>query len=275
MGEMRVALDQRDRAGKAFLAQIVGDRTADDCPADDDDVISRHVFPFLSCHECADDRFAIARQGLARASTAGQEDQMNHATRPRRSVLFVPASNGRAIAKLASLDCDAVIFDLEDAVAPEAKADARENLRGFFAARGEGGPEMRHPHQPARQRMGHGRPARGARLQARRRSCCPKVNRRATCSTADDMLDETDAPACVRLWTMIETAKAMLNIGATGGTRPRPRCAPRLFRCRYERSGEGNRDPVDARPALSGAMADADGAGGAGRRARRSGRGQQ
>ena len=37
--------------------------------------------------------------------------------RPRRSVLFVPASNQKAIAKIASLDCDAVIFDLEDAVA--------------------------------------------------------------------------------------------------------------------------------------------------------------
>ena len=49
MGEMRVALDERDRAGKAVLAQIIGDRTADDCPADDDDIVSRHVVPFLDC----------------------------------------------------------------------------------------------------------------------------------------------------------------------------------------------------------------------------------
>ena len=50
--------------------------------------------------------------------------ETNH--RSRRSVLFVPASNERALAKIASLDCDAVILDLEDAVAPAHKAQARE-----------------------------------------------------------------------------------------------------------------------------------------------------
>ena len=46
-------------------------------------------------------------------------------TRPCRSALFLPASNPRAIEKARGLACDAVILDLEDAVAPEAKADAR------------------------------------------------------------------------------------------------------------------------------------------------------
>ena len=49
----------------------------------------------------------------------------HHPTSRRRSVLFMPASNPRAIAKAQGLACDAVILDLEDAVAPEAKADAR------------------------------------------------------------------------------------------------------------------------------------------------------
>ena len=53
--------------------------------------------------------------------------------RPRRAVLFVPASNEKAIAKLPSLASDAVIFDLEDSVAPEAKAAARERLKGVLA----------------------------------------------------------------------------------------------------------------------------------------------
>jgi citrate lyase subunit beta/citryl-CoA lyase len=44
---------------------------------------------------------------------------------PTRSVLYLPASNGRAIDKARTLACDAVILDLEDAVAPDAKADAR------------------------------------------------------------------------------------------------------------------------------------------------------
>ncbi|MEM7217869.1 MAG: CoA ester lyase [Pseudomonadota bacterium] len=48
---------------------------------------------------------------------------------PRRSVLYLPGVNERAQAKAAALDCDALIFDLEDAVAPDAKAAARERVR--------------------------------------------------------------------------------------------------------------------------------------------------
>jgi citrate lyase subunit beta/citryl-CoA lyase len=46
--------------------------------------------------------------------------------RPRRSVLYVPASNDKALAKIATLACDAVIIDLEDAVAPADKLAARD-----------------------------------------------------------------------------------------------------------------------------------------------------
>jgi len=56
--------------------------------------------------------------------------------RPRRSALYMPASNPRAIEKARSLPCDVVILDLEDAVAPEAKAEARD--RAVATAR-EGG----------------------------------------------------------------------------------------------------------------------------------------
>lgn len=52
--------------------------------------------------------------------------------RPQRSALYLPASNPRAIEKARTIDADVIIFDLEDAVAPQAKAPARENLiRGF------------------------------------------------------------------------------------------------------------------------------------------------
>ena len=47
--------------------------------------------------------------------------------RPRRSCLYMPASNARAIDKARSLPCDVVILDLEDAVAPDAKVEARAN----------------------------------------------------------------------------------------------------------------------------------------------------
>ena len=48
--------------------------------------------------------------------------------RPRRSVLYVPAVNDKALAKIASLSCDAVVIDLEDSVAPAEKRAAREKI---------------------------------------------------------------------------------------------------------------------------------------------------
>src|SRR5258708_14369120 len=60
---------------------------------------------------------------------------------PRRSVLYMPASNARAIEKARTLPADAVILDLEDSVAPEGKAAARQQMfevvtTGSFGARG-------------------------------------------------------------------------------------------------------------------------------------------
>jgi citrate lyase subunit beta / citryl-CoA lyase len=56
--------------------------------------------------------------------------------RPRRSVLFMPGANARALKKARELPADGLIFDLEDAVAPDAKAQAREAVA---AAVGQGG----------------------------------------------------------------------------------------------------------------------------------------
>jgi citrate lyase subunit beta/citryl-CoA lyase len=58
--------------------------------------------------------------------------------RPRRSVLYLPASNPRAIEKSRDLECDTIVFDLEDAVAPAAKDEARKNLLAAFQAAGFG-----------------------------------------------------------------------------------------------------------------------------------------
>ncbi|MDX1292350.1 MAG: aldolase/citrate lyase family protein, partial [Hyphomonas sp.] len=52
--------------------------------------------------------------------------------RPRRSVLYLPANNARALEKLSQLACDSAVIDLEDSVAPGAKDEARESLRRFF-----------------------------------------------------------------------------------------------------------------------------------------------
>ncbi|MFE0017287.1 HpcH/HpaI aldolase/citrate lyase family protein [Mesorhizobium sp. NPDC059054] len=131
--------------------------------------------------------------------------------RPRRSVLYIPAANERALAKIATLACDAVIIDLEDAVASGEKASARDRLGAIFANRprcemvvrinrfgGEGGPEdltAALACQPD-----------GILL--------PKIDTPRDILEAGDALDEADAPDEVKLWAMIETPKALINIAA-------------------------------------------------------------
>jgi citrate lyase subunit beta / citryl-CoA lyase len=62
--------------------------------------------------------------------------------RPRRSALYIPGTNARALEKAKTLPCDAVILDLEDAVVPDAKAAARQQVMGAVAARGFGAREV-------------------------------------------------------------------------------------------------------------------------------------
>lgn len=135
------------------------------------------------------------------------------AHRPRRAVLYVPATNARALAKANTLACDAVVIDLEDAVAPEAKDEAREALRVFFGA------------GPARDREWVIRinplagdwgtedllAARACRPDA---ILIPKVDGPRDVLDVADALRETDPPEPLTLWAMVETPRAMLNIGA-------------------------------------------------------------
>jgi len=61
--------------------------------------------------------------------------------RPRRSVLYMPGANTRALEKARGLDCDSIIFDLEDAVAPDAKSVARDAVAAAVAEGGYGSRE--------------------------------------------------------------------------------------------------------------------------------------
>lgn len=63
---------------------------------------------------------------------------MDITARPFRSVLYIPGSKDRALEKARGLPVDAIIFDLEDAVSPDAKIDARETLKSALAAGGYG-----------------------------------------------------------------------------------------------------------------------------------------
>lgn len=133
--------------------------------------------------------------------------------RPRRAVLYVPASNEKAIAKLPTLACDTVIFDLEDAVGPDEKAAARERLRAWFAARPAGGPECVIRINALSSEWGT-EDLLAARACSPDAILLPKINTPRDIHDFDDAMDETDAPPEIRLWIMVETPKAMLNIGA-------------------------------------------------------------
>lgn len=133
--------------------------------------------------------------------------------RARRSVLYVPATSDKALAKIASLACDAVIVDLEDAVAPDQKKAARENLQRFFAGRSWGAREIVIRVNDAKSEWGAEDLALAGSL-APDAILLPKVDSPRDILEANDALDEADVPETTRLWAMIETPRAMLNIGA-------------------------------------------------------------
>ncbi|CAN7486858.1 CoA ester lyase [Rhizobium rhizogenes] len=131
----------------------------------------------------------------------------------RRSVLSVPAINLRALEKIASLDCDAVIFDLEDSVAPEKKAEARENLRRFFA-----GPPLIGKERIIRiNTLSSGLGADDLDLVLALEPdavLLPKVDEPQDVTVVSDRLAEADAPESLRIWAMIETPRGILNAAA-------------------------------------------------------------
>ena len=143
--------------------------------------------------------------------------------RPRRSALYVPADNARALEKARTVDADVLLFDLEDAVAPAAKDAARAQLaealgRGTFGRRekvvrvnGQAGPWA----------------AEDLRMVA---ACgadavlLPKVESAAEVRVVEAALAANRAPADLALWAMIETPAGVLRAAAIAEATPRLRC---------------------------------------------------
>ena len=131
----------------------------------------------------------------------------------RRSVLSVPAINLRALEKGHSLDCDAVIFDLEDSVSPEKKEQARENLRAFFAGPPLEGKERIIRINSLSSEFG---PADLDLVKALLPDAVllPKIDGPRDITDMGDLLADADAPEELRIWAMIETPRGVLNAGA-------------------------------------------------------------
>ncbi|HEX6000823.1 MAG TPA: CoA ester lyase [Hyphomicrobiaceae bacterium] len=131
--------------------------------------------------------------------------------RPRRSVLYMPGSNARALEKAKTLAADALILDLEDAVAPEAKAAARAQVCAAVAAGGYGGRELIIRVNGLDTPWGADdiAAAAGAGPEA---VLVPKVAGAADIVRATQALADAGAPPKTQLWAMIETPLAVLNI---------------------------------------------------------------
>ncbi len=132
--------------------------------------------------------------------------------RPRRSALYMPGANARALEKARSLDADCLLLDLEDAVAPDAKAEAREQICAALEQGGYGARELvvriNGLHTP------WGKDDLAA-LKALSAEAAPAAILAPKVSSADE-IDALSAllPANCDLWIMVETPQAIFNIQA-------------------------------------------------------------
>ena len=131
--------------------------------------------------------------------------------RPRRSCLYMPGANPRALEKAKSLSADMLILDLEDAVAPEAKADARQVILDAVNERAYGGREVviRINGLDTQWGLDDLKMAVSARPDG---ILVPKVTSGEQVLEIDKALSEAGAPSDLGLWVMIEMPLAILNI---------------------------------------------------------------
>lgn len=154
------------------------------------------------------------------ADTRSSADAFDPEDRPRRSVLYVPASNAKAVEKVKTLPVDAVILDLEDAVAPEKKAEARNAAAAAVRAGGFG------PREVAVRINGLETPWGEEDLRAIAPTgpdaiLAPKINAAAQLEELDAFLQRAGAPERTRIWAMMETPRGALHAESIAAATPR------------------------------------------------------
>jgi citrate lyase subunit beta/citryl-CoA lyase len=138
-------------------------------------------------------------------------------TRPRRSVLYMPGSNARALEKAKTLAADGVILDLEDAVAPDAKETARNQVVAAVKAGGFGAREV------FIRINGLDTPWSADDLSAAAAAApdailVPKISSPAQLEMIGQRLLDTRTDLRVRVWAMIETPIAIFNVRELAAT---------------------------------------------------------
>ncbi|KCZ84806.1 citrate lyase subunit beta [Hyphomonas adhaerens MHS-3] len=137
--------------------------------------------------------------------------------RPRRSCLYMPGANERALEKARGLPADTLLLDLEDAVAPDAKLTAREAILSAVKQGGYGYREIVIRMNGLSTEWGAD-DLKMAVSSGAKAVLAPKVESAADIHVLDKALTEAGAPADFGLWVMIEMPKAILHIEEIAAT---------------------------------------------------------
>ena len=130
--------------------------------------------------------------------------------RPRRSVLYMPGANERALEKAKTIPADSLILDLEDSVAPEAKPAARASVCAAVKGGGYGRRELVIRPNAIETAWGM-EDLRAAASVAPDAILVPKVSNAGDIVTVSKVLDAIAAPEKTRVWAMMETPSSVLN----------------------------------------------------------------
>lgn len=143
--------------------------------------------------------------------------------RPRRSVLYMPASNARAMEKAKTLSADVIIFDLEDSVAPDAKLEARDTACDVVSGGGYGMREVVIRVNALETEWGKDDIAAAATSGADA-ILVPKIYHADDVASIIKIMENAGAPGDMPLWLMMETPAAILRADAIAGAHENIEC---------------------------------------------------
>ncbi|MEK9706508.1 MAG: CoA ester lyase [Alphaproteobacteria bacterium] len=149
---------------------------------------------------------------------------MTAAARPRRSVLYMPGSNARALDKGRTLAADGLILDLEDSVAPDMKQTARDGIAAALSAGGYGEREIVVRSNGLDTEWAKADLEAIARMSNCHAALVPKVESAAMVKQALAIMDGAGAPKSMALWCMMETPLGILNAKEIAFADPRVGC---------------------------------------------------